>query len=169
MQEGEERDVQDQLVELLQYDNFPLIKELMRNRTIVVWCQRLARAQNDTERSRIEVEAVFCCLGHMHMPDTDRHAAEWLLSEVHTGCMPAFGQGPERCRALLHGGTGPFLDHALHLAAMAACWRQAGCCVGFTVATSTPAQTPPRKLAQHSLAICMVLAYRVSLLSQYTS
>ena len=47
--------MQDQLVELLQYDNFPLIKELMRNRTIVVWCQRLARAQNDSERSRIEV------------------------------------------------------------------------------------------------------------------
>ena len=54
-QEDEERDVQDQLVELLQYDNFPLIKELMRNRTVVVWCQRLARSQNDSERSRIEV------------------------------------------------------------------------------------------------------------------
>ena len=47
--------MQDQLVELLQYDNFPLIKELMRNRTVVVWCQRLARSQNDSERSRIEV------------------------------------------------------------------------------------------------------------------
>ena len=55
LQEGEERDVQDQLVELLQYDNFPLIKQLLRNRTTIVWCQRLARAQNDSDRSRIEV------------------------------------------------------------------------------------------------------------------
>ena len=56
-QEGEDRDVQDQLVELLQYDNFPLIKQLLRNRITIVWCQKLARAQNDAERSRIEVRA----------------------------------------------------------------------------------------------------------------
>ena len=61
LQEGEERDVQDQLVELLQYDNFPLIKQLLRNRTTVVWCQRLARAQNDSERSRIEVSMSCAC------------------------------------------------------------------------------------------------------------
>ena len=50
-----ERDVQDRLVELLLYDNFPLIKQLLANRTVLVWCTRLQRAQNDTERSRIEV------------------------------------------------------------------------------------------------------------------
>ena len=83
--------MQDQLVELLQYDNFPLIKELMRNRTIVVWCQRLARAQNDAERSRIEVQPC-CSLGYMH---ADGYAAEWMLSTFLTGWLPAFGQGSE--------------------------------------------------------------------------
>ena len=55
VQGGSEREVQDRLVELLLYDNFPLIKQLLANRTPLIWCIRLQRAQDDAERTRIEV------------------------------------------------------------------------------------------------------------------
>lgn len=53
--EGEdERDIENRLVVLLEYDKFDLIKRLMKNRLRVVWCTRLARAKDDEERKQIE-------------------------------------------------------------------------------------------------------------------
>ena len=41
---------------LLDFERFDLIKELLRSRLRLVWCTRLARAQDDEERARIEAE-----------------------------------------------------------------------------------------------------------------
>lgn len=48
------REAENSLVALLDFDRFDLIKVLIRNRWRIVWCQRLARAQNDEERAGIE-------------------------------------------------------------------------------------------------------------------
>ena len=50
------REVENKLVMLLDFERFELIKELMKNRVRVVWCTRLARAQDEEERGRIETE-----------------------------------------------------------------------------------------------------------------
>ena len=42
-------------MELLEYDQFALVKELTQNRLTIVWCTRLARAENEAEEQRIEV------------------------------------------------------------------------------------------------------------------
>jgi pre-mRNA-splicing helicase BRR2 len=55
MQEGDDRDVENRLVSLLDFDRLILIKELLRNRTKIVWCMRLQRATDDDESARIEV------------------------------------------------------------------------------------------------------------------
>ncbi|MQM18597.1 hypothetical protein Taro_051592 [Colocasia esculenta] len=52
--EGEDRDVENQLVMLLDYDKFDLIKLLLRNRLKIVWCTRLARAEDQDQRKKIE-------------------------------------------------------------------------------------------------------------------
>lgn len=55
--EGEDdRDVENQLVMLLDYDKFQLIKQLVRNRQKVVWCTRLARAEDQEQRKQMEEE-----------------------------------------------------------------------------------------------------------------
>lgn len=54
-QEGDDREVENRLVALLDFDRLRLIKELLRNRTKIVWCMRLARARDDDESARIEV------------------------------------------------------------------------------------------------------------------
>ena len=63
VQEGDDRDVENQLVMLLEFDKFDLIKELLKNRTKIVWCMRLQRAQDEKEVARIEVRImVFTCI-----------------------------------------------------------------------------------------------------------
>ncbi|KAJ7515579.1 hypothetical protein O6H91_22G019200 [Diphasiastrum complanatum] len=54
--EGDDRDVENRLVMLLDYDKFDLIKLLLRNRMKVVWCTRLARSEDEKERKKIEEE-----------------------------------------------------------------------------------------------------------------
>ena len=49
-----DREVENLLVTLLEYDKFDMIKELLRNRLKIVWCIRLERADHD-ERKRLEV------------------------------------------------------------------------------------------------------------------
>eukprot|EP00887_Chlorella_sp_A99_P002917 scaffold6.g2917.t1 len=56
LQLSDPREVENRLVTLLDFDRFELIKELLANRLRVVWCMRLARAQDDEERARIEAE-----------------------------------------------------------------------------------------------------------------
>eukprot|EP00906_Rhabdomonas_costata_P006818 RCo009880 len=52
----DDQNVEKQLVLLFQYKNFEFIKTVCRNRWKVVYCTRLARAENDTERTTIETE-----------------------------------------------------------------------------------------------------------------
>lgn len=54
-QSGDDRDVETQLVQLLDFDKFELIKELLKNRLKIVWCTRLQRAQGEDDKARIEV------------------------------------------------------------------------------------------------------------------
>ena len=54
--EGDDRGVEDKLLMHLQYEKFCLVKFLLRNRFKVVWCTRLARAEDQEERNRIEEE-----------------------------------------------------------------------------------------------------------------
>ena len=49
----DERACENRLVLLLDYDKFDLIKKLLKSRARVVWCTRLARAQDDDEKARI--------------------------------------------------------------------------------------------------------------------
>lgn len=50
-----ERDLEQDLLTLVDYDKFSLVKQLIRNRATIVWCTRLARAENADVEKRIEV------------------------------------------------------------------------------------------------------------------
>ncbi|GAB2288942.1 DExH-box ATP-dependent RNA helicase DExH12 [Dionaea muscipula] len=54
--EGDDREVETKLIKHLEFDKFSLIKFLLRNRLKIVWCTRLARAEDQEERKRIEDE-----------------------------------------------------------------------------------------------------------------
>uniref|UniRef100_A0A7N0T061 RNA helicase n=1 Tax=Kalanchoe fedtschenkoi TaxID=63787 RepID=A0A7N0T061_KALFE len=54
--EGDDREVETNLLVHLQFDKFSLIKYLLRNRLKIVWCTRLARAEDQDERKKIEEE-----------------------------------------------------------------------------------------------------------------
>ena len=51
---GRRAPCENQLVLMLDYDKFDLIKKLLKSRARVVWCTRLARAQGDEERAVVE-------------------------------------------------------------------------------------------------------------------
>ena len=51
---GDDREAENALVGLLDYDKFDLIKLLMHNRLRVLWCTRLARAQDEAEAAAVE-------------------------------------------------------------------------------------------------------------------
>ncbi|KND04164.1 ATP-dependent RNA helicase BRR2 [Spizellomyces punctatus DAOM BR117] len=48
------RDCENELMGLFDYDKFDLVKLLTRNRDIIVWCTRLAKAGSSEEREKIE-------------------------------------------------------------------------------------------------------------------
>ncbi|KAK9818381.1 hypothetical protein WJX72_011703 [[Myrmecia] bisecta] len=52
----DDRDVENKLVMLLEYEKFDLVKLLLKNRLKIVWCMRLKRAEDDAEVQRIEAE-----------------------------------------------------------------------------------------------------------------
>lgn len=54
--EGDDREVETKLLVHLQFDKFSLIKYLLRNRLKIVWCTRLARAEDQEKRKEIEEE-----------------------------------------------------------------------------------------------------------------
>ncbi|KAL2892261.1 DExH-box ATP-dependent RNA helicase DExH12 [Bienertia sinuspersici] len=54
--EGEDREIENTLLTRLDYDRFNLVRFLVRNRWKIVWCTRLARAEDQEERKRIEEE-----------------------------------------------------------------------------------------------------------------
>ncbi len=51
-------DLERDLLELLDYSHFALVKELIQNRLTVVWCTRLARAQDEAEERAVEARLV---------------------------------------------------------------------------------------------------------------
>lgn len=54
LQLADTREVENKLVTLLDFERFELVKELIHNKNRIVWCMRLARAENDAERKVIE-------------------------------------------------------------------------------------------------------------------
>ncbi|KAL3514908.1 hypothetical protein ACH5RR_027625 [Cinchona calisaya] len=54
--EGDDREVETKLLLHLQFDKFSLIKYMLRNRLKIVWCTRLARAEDQDDRKKIEEE-----------------------------------------------------------------------------------------------------------------
>ncbi|XP_051139813.1 DExH-box ATP-dependent RNA helicase DExH12-like [Andrographis paniculata] len=70
--EGDDREVENKLLMHLEFDQFKLIKFLLRNRLKIVFCTRLARAEDQEKRKEIEEEMMQ--LG----PD---HAA--ILEQLH--------------------------------------------------------------------------------------
>lgn len=51
-----DRNVENKLVLLLDYDKFPFIKLLLRNRLKIVWCMKRSHAKDDKEKDTIEAE-----------------------------------------------------------------------------------------------------------------
>lgn len=58
LQLPDDREIENKLVNLLGFDRFQLIKELLRNKTRIVICMKLARAETDEERRVIEEEII---------------------------------------------------------------------------------------------------------------
>eukprot|EP00854_Cymbomonas_tetramitiformis_P003845 gene3845-4801_t len=56
LEEG--NDVENKLVLLLDVDKFSLIKVLLKNQTKIVWCTKLARAEDEAEVEKIELEMI---------------------------------------------------------------------------------------------------------------
>ncbi|CAL4954921.1 unnamed protein product [Urochloa decumbens] len=54
--EGDDRDVENRLLMLLDYKKFDLIKLLLLNRLKIFWCTRLVRAEDQEQRKKIEEE-----------------------------------------------------------------------------------------------------------------
>ncbi|CAH9099603.1 unnamed protein product [Cuscuta epithymum] len=54
--EGDDREAENKLLLHLDYDRFNLVKYLLRNRLKVVWCTRLARAEDQEMKKTIEEE-----------------------------------------------------------------------------------------------------------------
>ena len=70
---GEEkqlRDIENDLMELFDYEHHELVQKLVENRDKVVWLTRLARAGNQAERDMIEREMVS-------------EGLRWILDELH--------------------------------------------------------------------------------------
>jgi pre-mRNA-splicing helicase BRR2 len=50
------REVENKLVMLLDFERFDLVKELLQNKDRIVWCMRLARAEDEEEKASVERE-----------------------------------------------------------------------------------------------------------------
>jgi pre-mRNA-splicing helicase BRR2 len=58
LQLADERECENKLVVLLDYDKFDFIKVLMKNRKKIVYCTRFKQAQSDEDKAQIEAEMV---------------------------------------------------------------------------------------------------------------
>jgi len=80
---SDEAGVENALVLLLDYDKFAFIKVLLQNRLRIVWCTRLARAQNEAETKALEAQmegspetaAILSALRSTHASSKDRQSA----------------------------------------------------------------------------------------------
>ena len=70
--EGEEkslRDIENDLMELFEYDHHELVQKLVQNREKVFWLTKLARAEGDEQRAEVEREM-------------NSEGLQWILSEL---------------------------------------------------------------------------------------
>ena len=56
LQESDEREMENRLVILLDYDKFDFIKQLLANRFAVVYCTQLGQAQTDEEKATVKAK-----------------------------------------------------------------------------------------------------------------
>ena len=59
LQSKDTREMENKLVTLLDFDRFELVKELITNRDRIVWCMKLARAENEGEKRLIEEDMLL--------------------------------------------------------------------------------------------------------------
>jgi len=69
------RDIENELMELFDYDHHEIVQKLIENREKIVWLTRLARAENQGERDKISREMSSEGLG-------------WILDELHGKAKP---------------------------------------------------------------------------------
>ena len=62
VEQAEERDCENKLVVLLDYDKFDLIKLLLKHRWKVAACTQLAQVQSDAHRTRTRTRALALAL-----------------------------------------------------------------------------------------------------------
>ena len=56
LESNDTREIENKLVMLLDFERFDLVKELILNKDRIVWCMRLARAKNASDRENIELQ-----------------------------------------------------------------------------------------------------------------
>lgn len=59
------RDCENELMELFDYDKFDLVKLLTRNRDVIVWCTKLARAASPDEAASVKNEMIEKGFNHI--------------------------------------------------------------------------------------------------------
>jgi pre-mRNA-splicing helicase BRR2 len=95
---GEEkqlRDIENDLMELFDYEHHELVQKLIENREKVVWLTRLARAENQEERDTIEREMAS-------------EGLRWILDELHG--KPKDGQKKLKVEIKMDIDSGAFAD-----------------------------------------------------------
>lgn len=98
----DERDVENRLVVLLDYDKFDFIKLLLKNKNSIDYCTRLLQAQDETEKASIKAEmmsttqgqAILEALEHTHKTEGERKRdMERRLRKELKGLKEQDGQG----------------------------------------------------------------------------
>ncbi|GAB1311291.1 Pre-mRNA-splicing helicase BRR2 [Madurella fahalii] len=95
---GEEkqlRDIENDLMELFDYEHHEIVQKLIENREKVVWLTRLARAENQEERETIEREMAS-------------EGLRWILDELHG--KPKDGQKKPKMEIKMDIDSGAFAD-----------------------------------------------------------
>ena len=93
---ADERDVENRLVVLLDYDKFDFIKTLLKNRHSIVFCTRLGQAQNEEDKKVVEEE--------MRLTAEGRSILEALtFSHKTEGERKRDMENRKRCRSWYHG------------------------------------------------------------------
>ncbi len=89
-------DLERDLLELLDYSHFALVKELIQNRLTVVWCTRLARAQDEDEERRIEARCAITRTSWMR-PRQRQGTARATVAGYRRGVAPALAWSLRTC------------------------------------------------------------------------
>lgn len=108
------REIENDLMELFDYDHHEVVQKLIENREKVVWLTRLARAEGDSERESVEKEMVSgglrWILNELHGKTTDDQRKSKMEIKMDIDSAPfADGTAPkeERAEGQLVGGLAP--------------------------------------------------------------